>query len=256
MIKAAFFDIDGTLFSHKSGCVPASTIQALELLKEKNILRILATGRHHLEMEELPLRQLDLDGYVLLTGQLCCDRDLVPFYDSPFPEATMEVILQAFHSQTLPLILVEQDRIYINRVTEDVLSAQEELTLPPPEIGEYQGAPLYQLVAYGTPEETDALMERLPGCKAMRWHPLSVDIIPEQGGKMLGIQKMLEHIHCAPEEIIAFGDGENDTDMLKYAGIGVAMGNADDFVKEHADFVTKDIDDDGILYALQELGIL
>lgn len=255
MIKAAFFDIDGTLFSHKSNCVPASALEALKLLKGKNILRIVATGRHPLEMDELPLQELDLDGYVTMNGQFCCDRNLVPFYGSPLPTATIQPIIQAFRAKELPLVLVSEDRIYMNYINEDVRATLKELTLPEPEIGDYQGEPLYQLVVYGTPEQTSSLIQQLPGYKAMHWHPLGADIIPDEGGKMIGIQEMLSRIHCSPEEIIAFGDGQNDIDMLEYAGIGVAMGNAGESVKASADFVTKDIDDDGIFFALQELGI-
>lgn len=55
---------------------------------------------------------------------------------------------------------------------------------------------------------------------------------------------------------MAFGDGGNDISMLEYVGIGVAMGNANPPVKERADFVTKDIDDDGIEYALRHFGLI
>ena len=55
---------------------------------------------------------------------------------------------------------------------------------------------------------------------------------------------------------MAFGDAENDIDMLEYAGIGIAMGNGGEDVKAAADFVTRDIDDDGIAYALQHFGLI
>lgn len=59
-----------------------------------------------------------------------------------------------------------------------------------------------------------------------------------------------------PSFTVAFGDGGNDIPMLRRAGIGVAMGNASDNVKDHADFITGTVDDDGIKYALQYLGII
>ena len=59
-----------------------------------------------------------------------------------------------------------------------------------------------------------------------------------------------------PEEIIAFGDGENDIGMLQLAGIGVAMGNAEEVVKQNADYITADIDDDGIEKALRHFGLI
>ena len=57
------------------------------------------------------------------------------------------------------------------------------------------------------------------------------------------------------EESAAFGDGENDMEMLKYVGKGIAMGNASDFVKSVADYVTSDIDNDGVEKGLNKLGL-
>ena len=55
---------------------------------------------------------------------------------------------------------------------------------------------------------------------------------------------------------MAFGDGENDVDMLRRAGVGVAMGNAEAAVKAAADYVTADVDQDGIYRALEHYGLL
>ena len=59
-----------------------------------------------------------------------------------------------------------------------------------------------------------------------------------------------------PEETMAFGDSENDIEMLEFVGMGIAMGNATDDVKHAADHVTDDIDEDGIWKALVKLGIV
>ena len=72
----------------------------------------------------------------------------------------------------------------------------------------------------------------------------------------MGIQHFQQEFSLAPEECMAFGDAENDMDMLRYAGIGVAMGNADFQVKNASDYVTADADEDGIERALQKFGIL
>lgn len=66
------------------------------------------------------------------------------------------------------------------------------------------------------------------------------------------VQQLME----LKEEIMAFGDGDNDIDMLRYAHIGVAMGNAGENVKTHADYVTACVDDDGIYKALKVYGLL
>ena len=74
MFKAVFFDIDGTLFSHKSMESPASTKKALEELRNKGVKTFIATGRHFVEMQALPIKWDDYDGIVVLNGQICLDK--------------------------------------------------------------------------------------------------------------------------------------------------------------------------------------
>lgn len=71
--------------------------------------------------------------------------------------------------------------------------------------------------------------------------------------KQNGINQIISHFGIRLEETMAFGDGGNDISMLRHAGIGVAMGNANDEVKASADYVTTSVDEDGIANALREL---
>ena len=80
--------------------------------------------------------------------------------------------------------------------------------------------------------------------------------IAKGGGKRTAVQQYLQIHGILPEEAIAFGDGENDMGMLDLAGIGVALGNAEEAVKEIADYVTADIDDDGVEKALIHFGLI
>ena len=105
-------------------------------------------------------------------------------------------------------------------------------------------------------EEEEGFLSHLPGCKAARWNPYFTDIVPADGGKPVGLQKTLERWGIRQEESMAFGDGGNDIDMLRYAGVGVAMGNASDDVKLAADYVTADVDDDGVRRALEHYGVI
>ena len=69
-------------------------------------------------------------------------------------------------------------------------------------------------------------MSLLTNTRGVRWHPDFVDLIPADGGKDRGIQRFLDHYGWSKEQAISFGDGGNDVDMLRFTGIGVAMGNA------------------------------
>ena len=96
-------------------------------------------------------------------------------------------------------------------------------------------------------------MSLLPNTRGVRWHPDFVDLIPADGGKDRGIQRFLDHYGWSKEQTISFGDGGNDVDMLRFTGIGVAMGNAVDALKKVADYVTAPIGEDGIYKACEHL---
>lgn len=256
MIKAAFFDVDGTIYSHESNSVPESTKKAFQALREKGIKIFLATGRHFEEIDMFPVGKIPFDGYVMLTGQLCTDGERNVIFGNAIEGKDAEYLLNEFQKKEMPVMLVEKDRLYINLVNDIVVKGQNEISSEVPEIMEYEGAPVYQIICFGGKELEMDLVPKLPNCKITRWCPFGIDIISKTGGKVTGIQKMLEMHQILQEEVIAFGDGENDMEMLRFAGIGVAMGNAEEEVKAVADYVTADIDDDGILKALQHLGIL
>lgn len=93
-------------------------------------------------------------------------------------------------------------------------------------------------------------------CRNQRWNDSAVDVVEKGGSKVTGIQKYLSIKEYTREEAAAFGDGENDIEMLRYVQEGIAMGNANDFVKSIADYVTADIDDNGIEKGLRYLGLL
>ena len=88
------------------------------------------------------------------------------------------------------------------------------------------------------------------------WHDTGVDIVAKGSGKDVGIKHYIDKYGIKQEETMAFGDGENDIRMLKFVGIGVALGNAKDALKEIADYVTADIDDDGIEKALKHFNLI
>lgn len=256
MIKAAFFDVDGTIYSHAAKSVPESTMKAIKELREKGIKTFLATGRHFIELDRLLTGNTHFDGYVTLNGQLCTDGSKNIIYGNPIRGEGAAYLLSAFHEKKMPILIVEQGRLYVNLINEKVVKAQGEISTPLPKLGEYTGAPIYQFICFGGKELEAELAQKLPECKITRWSPFGVDIISKSGGKVAGIKKMLEIHDIRREEVIAFGDGENDMEMLEFAGTGVAMGNAEAEVKKTADYVTADIDDDGIWKALKHFEIL
>ena len=250
MIKVIFFDVDGTLFSHKQNDVPTSTRNVLNRLKENGIKCFLATGRHMTELAMLPVNDISFDAYITLNGQLCLTEDGEILSANPISGSDKEYILQLFHDKSVPVMLVEKDTMYINFVNDAVKTAQQEISTPIPDVRTYNGGEIYQAIVYIGKENETMIRNNLTNCKIIRWNPRAIDIISQTGGKTTGIKAYLKTMEISADETMAFGDAGNDIDMLEFVHIGVAMGNATDEVKAHADFVTASVDEDGIEKAL------
>jgi Cof subfamily protein (haloacid dehalogenase superfamily) len=256
MIRAAFFDVDGTLLSHKTKQVPPSARSALQKLKAAGIPCIVATGRQISEMEKLPIADIAFDGYLTLNGQLMLDGNKEIVFSKPITGAVKDFLVQQFETHTYPALLVEEKYTYLNFVTDHVRATQEAISSQIPPLDTYKGGQIYQVCAYLRPEEERHLAPIAGDCVITRWHFGGMDVVAKGGGKVSGIQDYLSAAGISRDEIIAFGDGENDIGMLSFAGIGVAMGNAVEGAKAAADYVTADIDDDGIEKALKHFGLI
>ena len=256
MIKAAFFDVDGTLLSYKTRQVLPSAKAAIAKLQERGILCIVATGRHMIQMSKLPVGDIPFDAFVMLNGQLVLDKQKNVLFGVPIEGKAKEFLVEKFNDHTYPAVMVERDQMYLNCVTDHVLTVNEMISIAIPELSDYRGGDIYQVCAYLEPGAEHLIDPIVDECVLTGWHYGGKDIIAKGGGKMGGIQRYLEQIGLKPEEIIAFGDAENDLEMIRFAGIGVAMGNAEESVKAVADFVTADIDDDGIEKALKHFQLI
>lgn len=256
MIKAIFFDIDGTLLSSIDGAFANSTRQALTKLQKKDIKIFIASGRHICEIEEQPIHDIQFDGYACLNGQLIFNKDKKIIQSYPFNKEDTKNILKLFTQKTIPIVLVQDKELYINFVNEYVKHAQDAIATDLPPIKEYQGENIYQVTAFCNEEEAQLIMNKLHSCKLTRWNPYGVDIISNTGGKSIGIKDILSYYDIKQEETMAFGDGENDIDMLKFVQIGIAMKNAENYVKEAADYITDTSENDGIYKALKHFNIL
>lgn len=258
MIKAVFFDIDGTLVSFKTHEVPQSTIEALDLLRKKGIKVFIATGRHYTSINNLG--DLKFDGYVTLNGGYCFAGEDKVIYKHSIPDRDIEALIRYMETEeSFPCAFVQEKEIFMNYKDETVEEIFNMLNFPEPPIrpmDEIRGKTAYQLVSFFTAEQEKKIMTILSNCESTRWNPLFTDVVPAGSSKRVGIDKMLEYFRIPLNECMAFGDGGNDVAMLQHAGIGVAMGNAEDDVKQYADYITDSVDEDGIFKALKYLNII
>ena len=233
-VKAVFFDIDGTLVSFKTHQVPQETKDAIRKLRENRIKVFVATGRM-LKMVEV-LNDIEFDGYITYNGSCCVDS------------GKENVIFK----NTVPQ--------YVNDLAEIVQRVAKVVEVEPPverPVEEIIKEDVYQLCIYvDEPHLQRIIAETLPGCVGMRWIEYFADVNVKGMNKQLGIDKILEHFNIPLENAMAFGDGGNDIPMLQHVPYGVAMGNSNDAVKAAAWYVTEDVDDGGLVKALERFGLL
>ena len=115
--------------------------------------------------------------------------------------------------------------------------------------------PVNKLLVAGEPEILETLMEPLRDkyhglLNIYRSEPFFLEIMPRNIDKAQSLQKLLNSIGLTADSMICCGDGYNDLSMIEYAGLGVAMENAQPVIKESADFITRSNDDDGILHVV------
>lgn len=256
--KAAFFDLDGTLFSHSQKRVPESTIEAFKLLKEKGIKRVLCTGRHIVELRDLGILDLglDFDGYVLLNGQIILDENYKYIDGTPIRESETKKIVDLFNKKEFSLILENVDELYANFYDDLYLEGLRSVNTKPFPVKEYDGKNIFQVSTYVTKQRQAFLRQHLNDCYITSWNEYGLCIVDKLGGKSRGMEKYINYLGIKKEETIAFGDGDNDVDMLEYAEIGVAMGNGCKSAKEAADYITDDIDENGLYNALKHFQII
>ena len=240
MIKAIFFDIDGTLVSFKTRQIPDSTVQAIKQIRDNGTKVFIATGRHFSSITNLG--EAEFDGYITMNGCYCLTSPGNVILKRSIPQSDVNSFIDYLQEvREFPCVFVEEDRLSLNYVDEEaeyLLTLLNNRSFPSHPLDYYRDKEIFQMTAFFKQEEEEEVMRALPNCSPMRWYPTFADVISKGVDKGVGIDQFCEYFGFSREETMAIGDGGNDVEMLQHAGIGVAMGNARDEVKQVADYVT------------------
>lgn len=274
MKKVVFLDIDGTLVT-KHNNIPKSAKRAVKQLKANGILPVIATGRAPLLIEEVR-KELGIDSYIAMNGQLVVHEGKVVF-NNPISKETVDRLIQRAVDKNDGIILCGAKDIFSNAIV-SLAKRSSVLTLlkgivklipgsiqvsffsrlikKPPKPKDYEGKPIYQVIIETSMEEEDQYKTDFETLHFARSNHYTVDIISKGISKATGIEKYLSHVGADLKDTYAFGDSPNDLEMLDYVNTSIAMGNGWDNVKEIADYITDDVDKDGIEKALQHFKLI
>lgn len=264
MLKAAFFDIDGTLVSFKTHCVPESTRRAIATLRANGVKCFVSSGRHLANIDNLG--DLVFDGYVTVNGGMTyydgelidanpiCREDVAKALDMIYPSPSPRFP----NVEPFAVSFVLKEGLVMNHENEKTREVFTNLgfnmdLITIMDLREVADRDIFQMISFFDTEAEKVIMKELSHCESQRWSPLFTDAVPMGQSKVRGIKKVCDLIGATPAEIAAFGDGGNDVAMLRYAGLGVAMGNAVDSVKACADVVAPTVDEDAIEWVVKNV---
>lgn len=255
-IKIIFFDVDGTLIDPDKKQISRKTFGMLRQLRKKGIRICLATGRPPASLPKI--EGVEFDAYLTCNGSLCYSGGNVIFSDPISPEDVQQVIRNASELGRC-VSVATGERLAANGTDVDLADyyalANLKLTVAE-DFPEVARQAVYQMMLGCKETDYPAILKDVSGARITASWDRAADVIPANSGKGTGIARILAYYRLRKEEAMAFGDGNNDIEMLQSVGTGVAMENASARLKKVADDVCGHVAQDGICHYLIRHGIL
>lgn len=261
--KAVFFDIDGTLFEQGKE-VPESTIRAIHKIRQNGHLAFVCSGRSRIMVPEKPILSIGFDGVVAACGMYASFGEKVLFDDEMTTEQLSDIIPTLKNTDTMYILegteYIYYDEQTIHHAIDDwyVRSIKEMIPerfrIVPEEYGDIHANKISIQVPKNRMEE---VTERAKRHYQLLLHEENIaEIVPHGYTKADGIRRVCEMLGVAREDTIAVGDSINDIEMLRYAQVGIVMGNGTGIAKENADYITTGLYEDGIWNAMAHFGLI
>lgn len=248
-IKIIFFDIDGTLIDMNKKQISEKMIETLVRLKERRMILCLATGRGPMGVPHFD--GVEFDAFLTFNGSYCFNKQETIF-TNPISAKDVKKLVRNSSDINRPVSVATKERLLANGKDEDLIQyyafSKTELVVSDDFEEVIENETIYQLMLGCRKSDYPDLLKGVDNAKIAAWWHRAADIIPANGGKGIGIKKMLEYYHLDREEALAFGDGNNDIEMFQAVGHGVAMENASDKLKAIADDICGHVANDGIYH--------
>lgn len=247
-IKAAFFDMDGTIVSFTTHRISQRDIAAINSLRESGIKVFISSGRDSSNIIKVLDNTLEVDGYVSMNGNFnVISKEVISEYF--MDEEDVRFMLDASKKLGFALSLFTREGVILNKVDEMVHDVHDHVEVPIPKISTFDNVDLskiFQMNSYTTKAfDEEHLLPYMKNAVFKRWHDDFADINSASTSKLHGINDIIARLGIDIEDTISFGDSENDLEMIQETGTSVAMGNAMPIIKDAATYITKDCDESG-----------
>ena len=256
-IKIAFFDIDDTLRVKKTGYMPESVKTVFEGLQKKGILTGIASGRALYGVVP-EIRTLEPDYFVTINGSYVVDKKGNEVFNQPIAQKITKQYVDWAKSQGIEYGFAGKDKPVVSSRTsliDDAMIPVYGICDVDPDF--HLNNDVYHMWTFSENNaELSLPLDLAEQVRLVPWHEHSSDVVKNGISKASGVSHVLEENDWKAVNALMFGDGLNDMEIFDYVGLKIAMGNAVPELKEKANFITKTIEEDGILYAMEELGLV
>ena len=256
--KILVLDLDGTLTNAKKEITP-HTRDTLIKAQEQGLKIVLASGRPTYGIVPLAdeLRLGDYEGYILSYngGQIIDWKTKEMMYENVLNPQIYPYLYECARKNGFTILSYKDEYI----VSEDAgnpyvqheafLNRMSSITVPC--FLDVINFPVAKCLIVGNPEplavlEQEMKVELEGKLNVFRSEPFFLELVPNGIDKARSLAVLLDELKMKPEEMIAVGDGFNDLSMIKFAGLGVAMSNAQEVVRQEADYITLSNEEDGV----------
>ena len=262
MFKIVATDLDGTLLNSQL-MLSDKNRDALRRLKKQGVHVVLCTGRPFHGMSYLIDEiGLDKDDYTIsYNGSLVqtCDGTYILHQAQLSPVDFYQLSLffaqygLGVHAMTMDKMYTYNKSIHPFTVRESYLG---NLPITVLEDGEYVSEYIIKIMAVGNPEKLDEASQLIPNLfgelfSLNKSEAFYLEIMQNGDNKAKALQLLLDEFGLTSEDLLTFGNNQNDLEMITFAKVGVAVGNAVDELKEKSDYVTESNDNDGVALFLE-----
>ncbi|MGL5414853.1 MAG: HAD family hydrolase [Clostridium sp.] len=260
MKKAIFLDIDGTLIDCFKGILDITPrVKAvIRAIQAKGDYVFIATGRPYAFLSQAIL-DFGFDGFILANGaQVIINNKTI--YSDYIPKETITNLIETLEKEKIQYILQGEKYCYMKETFKEFYDFYNKVGIERTLFkGDYslEEANTYKVEMLCLDDETAEKCLKIVSSNPEYAYVSSIDIrafelYSKKNTKAVGILKALEYLGIDIKNSYAFGDGKNDIEMLSTVGCGIAMGNASDEVKEHANEITETVYNDGVAVGIEK----
>lgn len=261
--KLLAFDIDGTILPRGYKAMPIDTRLAIDKAHRLGHHVMISTGRCPYFIPSSIKRDLDYDYLVTINGALVTDANEEPIDEHYMSlESCESVIASCLKYDVAFALKCKEEMPVYNRYADYVKSYIDDIETPAfltdytTKRDYHLNHNVYGIFIIGSDEAMNHVKDENPEVTWVIAYEGAKECYPIGTSKKEGIKFILDKYGLTYEDLICFGDGENDIEMLSYAKVGVALGNASDKVKASASYVSSDCDKGGIADALKHFNII